>query len=692
MSYLKFDKSIMTNLGVSMEKEVLRTNRRGSYLCTTVLGCNTRKYHGLLVVPSPAEHKVSQVLLSSLDETVIQHGAEFNLAVHRYRDGTYSPNGHKYVREFEVDGVIRTLYRVGGVVLSKEVLFSEERNQLMVRYKLVEAHSRTRLRLRPILAYRAVKELTMENGAIDWGYAEESNGVSMCLYAGMPRLYMQLSRPKVEWHHDPRWYKDFRYDKEAERGHECTEDLPVPGYFECEINKGEEIIFSASDEVIDVSTLAGVYRSEEQSLWRQDSFLSCLKNAVNQYYYSPDEEHGYILSGFPWFGVRFRDQMVGLTACSYGIGKPERFEVVMDTALKTLWDYLDRGVVGGIISDVDKPDSILWLINAIQDYHRWVGGEQTKDKYGAVLEKAIEYLMEDRVPNMKLHDNALLYAMPPSMAEPITWMDNTLDGYPVVDRKGFIVEYNALWYNALCFYRDLMGVTDHKLHELIERVSESFVRVFVNEHDYLFDYVVEGQYHDWNVRPNQIFAAGLTYSPLSRKLQRSVLDIVTKELLTPKGLRTLSPKSPYYRGYCDGPLHDRFYAYLQGGVWCWLLYYYLSAYLKLFKRGGVPFIERLLIPFEEEMKLHGVGNISEIYDGTPPFRGRSAISFMMSVTAILRIQNRLEEFNDFDTDDIFDLQLSLTSHHRTSPDIEDDGAAQGGVGESKTDREKEEEI
>lgn len=671
MSYLKFDKSVMTNLGESLDREILRSNRRGAYLCSTILGCNTRKYHGLLVVPSPTERKQSRVLLSSLDETVIQHGAEFNLAVHRYEDGTFAPNGHKYIREYQVNGVITTIYRVGGVVLRKDIVFSRECNQLMIRYQLVEAHSRTRLRLRPMLAFRTVKELTVENGAIDWSYIEEVNGVSMCLYQGFPRLYMQFNRSKVEWHHEPRWYKGFRYDKEAERGHACTEDLPVPGYFECEINKGEEIIFSASDVVADASTLRRAYKKAEGDVWRQETFLDCLKSAADQYYYQPDEEHSYLLSGYPWFGVTFRDEMIGLTACSYGIQRKERYDAVMSTALGALWRYLDDGVADQVISNIEQPDSLLWLVNAIQDYYRWEGTKATAEKYGAVVERAIEYLMEGKVPNMRLHDNALLYAMPPSPAQPITWMDNTLDGYPVVDRKGFLVEYNALWYNALCFYRDLLGKCDARLDEFIDRVSESFVRVFVNEHDYLFDYVVEGQHLDWNVRPNQIFAAGLTYSPLSRKLQRSVLDIVTKELLTPKGVRTLSPKSPYYRGYCDGSLHERYYASLQGGVWSWLLYYYLSAYLKLFQRGGVPFVDRLLIPFEEEMKLHGVGNISELYDGTPPFRGRSGISFMMSVTAILRIQNRLEEFNDFDTDDIFDLQLSLTAHHRTSPDVEE---------------------
>lgn len=667
MSYLKFDRSSLTNLNESLDREILCTNKHGGYYCTTILGCNTRKYHGMLVVPSQDSLENRCLLLSSLDETVIQHGAEFNLAVHKYADGTFCPNGHKYLRELDVDNATRTLYRVGGVLLSKEFVFSDDCNQLLIKYTLLEAHSPTTLRFKPFLGFRKVKELTYENSAVNWAPQKEDNGISWCLYEGFPRLYMQFSK-EVQYSHQPHWNKNIFYQKEAEREHDCVEDSPVPGIFECEIKKGEEIYLSISDQLVDSKTLEQSFKDCETTLIPRDSFVNCLRRSVEQFYFEPEVGKSYLLAGLPWFNVRHRDQMMGLTAASFGIGKPERFDAVMQSDLEAIWRYYDKGEEDDVIKGLDQPDALLWVINCIQDYSRWVGMEQTRKKYGDTVEKAMTYLRANKHPQMKVMDNALLYAVAKDSSHPITWMDGTIDGFPVVDRQGYIVEYNALWYNALCFYRVLFKKEDYLLDDFIDRVSESFIRVFVNEHDYLFDYVANGRPKDWNVRPSQLLAIGLSYSPLSRKLQRSVLDIVTRELLTPRGIRTLSPKSGYYRGYCNGNLKERTYAYLQGGVWSWLIYYYLSGYLKLFRRVGISFVDRLMIPFEDEMAHHGVGTISEVYDGTPPYKARNGISFMMSVTALLRIKNRISEYEKYGSDDIFDLHLSMTAHHTTSPD------------------------
>lgn len=683
MSYIKFDRALMTNLAEATDREVMRRNHKGAMMCTTILGCNTRKYHGLLVVPPAKATEANPrldalVLLSSLDETVIQHGAPFNLAVHKYCGEVFSPNGHKYIREFDHEVDTRVVYRVGGVVLEKEIIFSKARNQLLIKYKLLEAHSRTILRLRPILAFRTIKELTHENESIDWGYEKEDHGISMCLYPDYPRLYMQVSKGHDPiWKEQEVWYKNFYYDKEAERGNPCVEDLPSPGYFEVEIKRGEEVIFSACDEPVSPHGLKKEFERAYNETIPRCSFKECLKGTIDQMVYmptanasDPKDQSAYLIAGSPWFGARVRDTLVSLTAATYGVDRPELYDQVLNTLLKAVWGYLDTGkCVDPYLKGVEQPDTLLWLINSIQDCYRWEGLEVTRERYGAVVKRAIEYLQEDRVPMMKLDENGLLYAEPSELGRPITWMDNTLDGWPVVDRRGYIVEFNALWYNALCFYRQLFEMDDPALDDLIVRVQESFVRVFVNEHDYLFDYVTHDHGRtDWSVRPNQILAIGLTYSPLSRSLQRKILDIVTKELLTPKGLRTLSPKSPYYRPYLNGKINDRIFAYLQGGVWPWLIYYYLSAYLKLFRRVGVDFVDRLLIPFEDEISRHGVGSISEMYDPTPPYKGRGAVSFLMSVTALLRIQNRLDEFRSEHSDDIFDFRLSMTAHHRSSPD------------------------
>jgi len=224
-------------------------------------------------------------------------------------------------------------------------------------------------------------------------------------------------------------------------------------------------------------------------------------------------------------------------------------------------------------------------------------------------------------------------------------MNSTVNGKPVVTRSGYIVEFNALWYNALCFYTELMGgVPVEGIDPIIKSMDKSFPETFVNGYNYLFD-SVNGSTVDWSVRPNMIFAVALPYSPLTRMQKRAVVDIVTKELLTPKGLRSLSPKSEGYRPYYVGPQYERDLAYHQGTAWPWLLGAYLEAYLRVFGKSGVAFAERMLISLEEEMSLHCIGTIPELFDGNPPFTGRGAVSFAMNVAAILRVVDLLKKYN-----------------------------------------------
>src|SRR5574344_2813749 len=262
MSYLKFDKTLLTNLEKSLDKKMLRTNKAGAYSSTTIIDCNTRKYHGLLVVPVPEIDRDNHVLLSSCDETVIQHGAEFNLGIHKYQGDYFSPRGHKYIREFHIDSVATTVYRVGGVILQKERILVSGENRVLVRYTLLDAHSATTLRLKPFLAFRNVNELTHENTKIHRDYQEVENGISCCLYDHYPNLVMQTNK-QVAFVPEPDWYRGIEYYKEQERGYEYSEDLYVPGYFELSIKKGETVIFSAGTEPVAVRKLKRLFDDEE---------------------------------------------------------------------------------------------------------------------------------------------------------------------------------------------------------------------------------------------------------------------------------------------------------------------------------------------------------------------------------------------------------------------------------------------
>ena len=317
----------------------------------------------------------------------------------------------------------------------------------------------------------------------------------------------------------------------------------------------------------------------------------------------------------------------------------------MASAEKEYRDFM-AGKPQGKIYEIDKPDVPMWAIWAIQQYCKEVGKETCQNKYGKFVQDLIDYILADKHPNLTVEKNGLLYTDGKEVA--MTWMNSTANGSPVVPRTGYIVEFNALWYNALRFAASLaLDKGDEKratnLDTLAEQVKTSFVDTFLNEYGYLFDYV-DGNMMDWSVRPNMIFAVALDYSPLNKEQKKSVLDICTRELLTPKGLRSLSPKSGGYNPIYVGPQTQRDYAYHQGTAWPWLGGFYMEACLKLYKRTRLSFIERQMVGYEDEMSYHALGTISELFDGNPPFHGRGATSFAMNVGEILRTLELLEKY------------------------------------------------
>ena len=642
MSYLRFEKALMTNLEESLPKELLRTNRSGAYSCSTIVDCNIRKYHGLFVVPIPELDDENHVLLSSLDVTVIQHGAEFNLGLHKYQGNNYSPKGHKYIREFDCDTVPTTIYRVGGVLLKKEFLFQAYADRLLIRYTLVDAHSETTLRFRPVLAFRSVRQFTHENSTASREYHQVDNGIKTCMYAGYPDLYMQFSK-KNEFVFQPDWYRGVEYPKEQERGYASNEDLYVPGYFEMNIKKGESIIFAASTSETKTGGLKKLFDKEVDLRAPRDNFFHCLVNAAHQFHYRTKKDERYIIAGYPWFKCRARDTFISLPGLTLSIEEQDYFELVMKTAERDLRNFMEGKPLTGKITEMEQPDVPLWAIWAIQQYGKEAGKEQCQKMYGKLLQDIVDYIIAQKHPNLTLEENGLLHTEGRDKA--VTWMNSTANGKPVVPRTGYIVEFNALWYNALRFAASM--AQDEKRVKMLEERAElaktSFVDVFLNEYGYLFDYV-DGNMMDWSVRPNMIFAVALDYSPLSQPQKKSVLDVCTRELLTPKGLRSLSPKSGGYNPIYVGPQVQRDYAYHQGTAWPWLGGFYMEACLKLYKRTRLSFIERQMVGYEDEMSYHCLGTISELFDGNPPFSGRGATSFAMNVGEILRTLELLEKY------------------------------------------------
>lgn len=647
MSYLKFDKNLLINLEQSLRLEVLRTNQSGAYHCTTIVGANTRKQHGLLVIPVPEIDDNSHVLLSSLDETVIQHGAPFNLGLHRYSGGVYSPNGHKYIREYDCERVPTHTFRVGGVILKREKIFITNENRILIRYTLVDAHSKTTLQFRPFLAFRNANDLCVENQVASRDYKEVSNGISTCMYDGYPELFMQVNhKPKFVF--DPHWYKGIEYIKDQERGIPYTEDLYVPGYFEVDMKKGDTIIFSAGVSEVNTRQLTKMYEDEIKTRTPRTSFYNCLKNSAKQFYMTNADGH-YLFAGYPWFKVRARDEFIALPGCTLSNHHRPDFEAIMDTAKEAFTRWMETGDPDKHLQGIDLPDVPLWAAWAIQRYSHDTDVPTARERYGELVAQLIDFIIDGKHPNLQVDDNGLVRT--DGTRQPMSWMDSARpDGTPLIPRTGYLVEFNALWYNALMFLLQ-MYADDKQMQSRVERwqkisdvYAESFAPTFLNDYGYLYDYV-NGSYTDLSVRPNMVIAVGVDHTPLDRRQRKRILDFITRELLTPKGLRTLSPNSYGYNPWYVGNPEQREKAYYSGSARPWLMGFYCHAYVKVFGIGGLSFVNRMMIGFEDEMSQGAIGTLSELYDGNPPFIGRGAVSFAANVGEILRVLRLLKNLD-----------------------------------------------
>ena len=639
MSYIKFDKLQLINLEYSLSRELLRSNRAGSFASTTIIGCNTRKYHGLLITPQPHIDRGNHVLLSTLDETIIQRDAEFNFGIHKYQGGVYHPKGHKYIRDFTTDPIPMLTFRVGGVVLTKEIIYTAREDRLLVRYTLVEAHSPTILRLKPFLAFRNVHALSKANIFVDRRYDKVPNGIKVRMYQGYSELFMQFSK-NVEYTHVPDWHYNIEYQEEKERGYEYLEDLYVPGFFDIPIKKGESIIFSACTHEVTPSSCSRAFKSEVDKRIPRDTFEHCLINAAQQFFVKRGKRTE-IVAGFPWFGRWGRDTFISLPGLTLVTGNIKTFRDVIDTMISDMNGPLFPNTGEGSQADFNSADAPLWFFWALQQYASFTGAQDEIWKaYGKKMKLILEAYRKGTSFGIKMQDNGLIWAGEPGKA--LTWMDAIVFGKPVTPRIGMPVEINALWYNAIMFSLEMAKIAKDKnfiaqWEPLALQLPSVFTATYWNEEKgYLADYV-DDENKDWTVRPNMVFTASLPYSPVSEDIRKSVISRIHKDLLTPRGLRSLTPTDPEYKGTTFGDQSSRDLAYHQGTVWPWLLGHFVEGYLRLHGKGGLSFVKNLYKDFEAVMTEHGIGTVAEIYDGDPPHTARGSISQAWSVAELLRI-------------------------------------------------------
>lgn len=641
MSALQFDKAQIGNLEYSLQREMLATNRAGGYMSTTIVCCNTRKYHGLMVCPVRSLGDEEFVLLSSLDETIVQHGQSFNLALHRFA-GNYEPRGHKYIEDFQYTPCPTLTYRVGGVVLKKEMLWVHSAEQLLIRYTLLEAHSQTFLRLRPFLAFRNRHELSKANMVADGRSYPIASGIRNKLYNNLPWLNMQLSRtsPFVAV---PDWYMNFEYAMEAKRGYPCYEDLLTTGYFELELKQGQSVVFSASTEEANPEGLEWLFNEEVSRRSEKTEFLPALRHSARQFLinYKGDTQ---LQAGYPWYNPRSRETFIALAGCTLTQDMVDRCGEILHHHKCRLHD--------GLFGTHLAADTQLWFFHTLSEFEkRTNAGDVWRDFGGAMKEILWTYRNGDTPEScIRMTENGLIYAYKHN--HPLTWMNvKSSDGVPITSRAGYAVEVNALWYNAVCYAisvaqkaGDYEFVDEWK--DMPDLIKASFNELFWDdERKYLADYVGDG-FANYDVRPNQIFAASLGFSPLDEERKGHVISTVRSHLLTTRGVRTLSPRNVAYKGRCQGNQQERDAAAHQGTTFPWLLEHYVRAEFSIHGSSFVAEARDLLDNFKEDLLSYGIGSVPEIYDGDPPHNPGGTISYAPSVGAMLMINELIGKYKN----------------------------------------------
>ena len=598
--------------------------------------CNTRRYHGLLAVPVDAFGGKKHLLLSSLDESLVLEGKRFNLGIHCY-GSVYEPRGHKYIIDFEADPVPKITYKVGEVIFAKSILLVPDSDQVMIRFDMVKAPAKVRLMLTPFLAFRDIHALTYENpDAKTEGWAVP-NGIAFNLYGGFPDLNMQFNTKDVSFAGEPCWYKGITYSDEYRRGFACKEDLYVPGHFETEMRQGDSLVFSAS---VDLASPSGLKRRFDFLVAKAARITTVHEQLV----YCADilkqdrRGHKMITAGFSWlYTGLLRETLEALPGLTlYADGDKDEFEEILDNLIA---DNQTR-----LFSKTTQVEAPLRLADTLRHYIDFgADPEAVWKKYGPTVKGVLESYLPGRRAEVSMQPNGLLWAQLDHWA--LSWMNAYINGEPVTERAGYQVETNAMWFQSALF-----AVTMEKMFSpgdsafirewshIIELIRENYQETFWNARaGYLADYVDNAGQH-LEVRPNMLYALVGDDIPVEPEVARRVLQVIDNELVTRRGIRTLSPRHPEYKGVYEGTQTERDLAYHNGSTRPSLLAPYCEV---CFKMKGSAFLNKaqwLVNGFYEDLNKHGVGAFSELYDGDPPHEPHGAISSALSTAALLEIE------------------------------------------------------
>jgi len=639
MSYIEFDKEKLVNINYSKSREILRCSKTGAYASTTLLGLNTRKYHGLFVVPQDKIDGERHVLVSNLNETIIIDNMEFHLGVHQFKGGMIAPKGNKYLQHFETDIIPTSHFRVGKFNFTKEYLMCSNEDRILLKYTILDNYESAQIVFKPLLAFRNAHQLTQQNPYANINFKSIENGVEYCMYENYTPVAFQSDLP-ITYNHEPAWHSNFEYEEELKRGYDGHEDLICMGKISVRVERNE-IYLSIGTEPIDPANIKKLFDEELSKRIKRSSFINCLQNAAEQFIIKRNGKT-HIVAGYPWFGRWGRDTFIALPGLTLALNKPALCKEIMDDMLSEMQNGLFPNIGEGEMAAYNSVDAPLWFIRTLQKYTAFT---KTQTKIWAEYSEAIKKIMyayrNGSLFNIKMLENGFRKRGDEQHA--LTWMDAVVNGTPVTPRTGCQVEINALWYNAIVF---AMEVASHDKDEAFikewEEIAENFPSVFKDtfwskEKGYLADFV-NGDYRNFQVRPNMVIVTSLPYCPVSEKICQLILKKTQDELLTIKGLRTLSPNDPDYKGKYCGNQAERDAAYHQGTAWPWLLEPYAEGLLSVYQKDAIPLLEDMISHFEASIKEYGISTIEEIADGDPPHTPNGCISQAWSVAALLSIK------------------------------------------------------
>ena len=646
---INFGDQTFTNPGSVRSREWLETNGIGGFSSSTITGLNTRRYHGLLTAATkPPVGRL--VLLSKLEETLIIDGRRYELSANQY-PGVVHPQGFKYQVGFRLDPFPIFTYEVEGVRLEKSVFMVQGENTTVVQYDLhALPHGRASapisLEVRPLIAFRDYHSTTHENDALNSIVETEDGLTTIKPYSALPALHLAHDAARIDT--NGFWFRNFQYAVEQERGLDFTEDLYSPCALNFDLNASAKISIVASTERRD-ARMANAYRKKEierrnllRGKFQADQLITTLTAAADQFIVAR-ERCKTVIAGYHWFADWGRDTMIALPGLTLISGHAE----IAKSILAEFAAHVDRGMLpnrfpdAGEAPEYNTVDATLWFFEAVRSLLQYTNDfDFVRANLYAVLTDIIDWHTRGTRYQIHVDDDGLLYSGEPGVQ--LTWMDAKVGDWVVTPRHGKPVEIQALWYNALRIMEQLAakfkdGKAKKKYAAMAEKARASFNQEFWNdEAGCLYD-VINGDDRDASIRPNQVIAISLTNSMVSQDRAASVLHVVERELLTPRGLRTLSPQDPNYIGRYEGDPRSRDGAYHQGTVWPWLMGPFITAYVKTSGANAAQkFATEWLSHFQDHFTEACLGQVSEIFDGDAPHTPRGCVAQAWSVAELLR--------------------------------------------------------